>query len=51
VLYSQLYARFAGINLFIGSHTLTELPGVRSLAIRLVDGTDMTAVRLFEKNY
>jgi putative NIF3 family GTP cyclohydrolase 1 type 2 len=51
MLYSQLYARFAGMDLFIGSHTYTEIFGVRSLVERLVDGTDMTAVRLFEGNY
>jgi len=31
-LYTLEYARFAGINLIIGSHTFTELPGVEGLA-------------------
>lgn len=51
MLYSQLYARFAGMNFFVGSHTYTEILGVKSFVERLVAGTDMTAVRLFEENY
>lgn len=31
-LYTVQYARFASINLIIGSHTFTELPGVEGLA-------------------
>ena len=31
-LYTLEYARFAGINLIVGSHTFTELPGVEGLA-------------------
>jgi putative NIF3 family GTP cyclohydrolase 1 type 2 len=30
-LYTLEYARFAGINLIIGSHTFTELPGIEGL--------------------
>jgi putative NIF3 family GTP cyclohydrolase 1 type 2 len=51
VLYSQLYARHIGMSLFIGSHTNTEILGVRSLVKRLVDGSGMSAVRLPERNY
>jgi putative NIF3 family GTP cyclohydrolase 1 type 2 len=51
MLYSQQYARFTGMDLFIGSHTYTEIFGVKSLVERLIDGTDMTAVRLYEENY
>jgi len=32
MLYTVEYAQFAGINLIIGSHTFTELPGVEGLA-------------------
>jgi dinuclear metal center YbgI/SA1388 family protein len=32
MLYTIEYAKFAGINLIVGSHTFTELPGVESLA-------------------
>ena len=36
-LFTVEYARFAGIDLFIGSHTFTELFGVESLARRIKD--------------
>jgi dinuclear metal center YbgI/SA1388 family protein len=32
VLYTLEYAQFAGINLIVGSHTFTELPGVEGMA-------------------
>ncbi len=51
VLYAQQYARFASMDLFIGSHTYTEILGVKSLVDRLINGTDIMAVRLFEENY
>jgi dinuclear metal center YbgI/SA1388 family protein len=31
VLYTVLFAQFAGINLIVGSHTFTELPGVEGM--------------------
>ncbi|MBY6036541.1 Nif3-like dinuclear metal center hexameric protein [Fictibacillus nanhaiensis] len=31
-LYSVQYAKFAGVNLYVGSHTYTEIFGVRNLA-------------------
>jgi dinuclear metal center YbgI/SA1388 family protein len=34
-LYSIQYAEFAGINLIVGSHTYTEMYGVRSLAEKI----------------
>ncbi|MEC3249771.1 Nif3-like dinuclear metal center hexameric protein [Bacillus cereus] len=34
-LYTIQYAQFAGINLIVGSHTFTEIYGVRSLVERL----------------
>lgn len=49
-LYSQMYARFAGINLFVGSHTNTEIFGVESLVRRLTADTDMACIRLVEYN-
>ena len=36
-LYTIQYAQFAGINLLVGSHTFTEIYGVRSLAKRIQD--------------
>lgn len=35
VLYTVQYAKFAGINLVVGSHTFTEILGVKSLAQKL----------------
>ncbi len=51
VLYSQQYARFAGMDLFIGSHTNTEILGAQSLAVKLAADTGMTVVRLYEENF
>ncbi len=50
-LYSQQYAKFAGINLMIGSHTNTEIFGVSELVQRLIGNSGMEAVRLAEENY
>lgn len=36
-LYTVEYARFAGINLFVGSHTFTEIFGVENLAAKVKD--------------
>jgi putative NIF3 family GTP cyclohydrolase 1 type 2 len=51
VLYSQLYAKLSGINLLIGSHTNTEVLGVEHMAKRLIENTDIVAMRLPEINY
>ncbi len=50
-LYSQQYAKFAGINLMVGSHTNTEILGVIQLVNTLIENTDIEAVRLSEENY
>ncbi|MET3729198.1 putative NIF3 family GTP cyclohydrolase 1 type 2 [Fictibacillus halophilus] len=34
-LYSVQYAKFAGINLYVGSHTFTEIFGVENLVLRI----------------
>jgi putative NIF3 family GTP cyclohydrolase 1 type 2 len=34
-LYSVQYAKFAGIHLFVGSHTFTEIFGVENLVVRV----------------
>lgn len=49
-LYSELYARFTGMHLLVGSHTNTELPGVRSLAGLLARDTDLKLVHIPEPN-
>ncbi|WP_027292734.1 Nif3-like dinuclear metal center hexameric protein [Robinsoniella sp. KNHs210] len=49
-LYSQQYARFAGMNLFVGSHTNTEISGVYAMAEKLVLGTDVEVYRIPESN-
>jgi dinuclear metal center YbgI/SA1388 family protein len=36
-LYSVQYAKFAGVNLYIGSHTFTEIFGVESLVKKVQD--------------
>jgi putative NIF3 family GTP cyclohydrolase 1 type 2 len=50
-LYSQQYSRFKGINLMIGSHTNTEIMGVSHLVNKLIESTDIEAVRLSEESY
>lgn len=51
VLYSQQYAELMGMNLFVGSHTRTEILGVRSMAERVCGNTDIQLIRLTEPNY
>ena len=51
ILYSQLYAKFAGINLFVGSHTNTEILGVEQMVTQLIADTNIEMLRLSEKNY
>lgn len=47
-LYTVEYARFAGLNLLVGSHTGTELPGTEALARRVAQACAIEAVRLAE---
>jgi len=48
-LYTVEYARFAGINLIIGSHTFTEIYGVEGLIKQLVrHHPSLTAIRITE---
>lgn len=50
VLYTIEYAKFAGINLIVGSHTFTELFGIESLAMKIKDKfKDIEIVRLYEE--
>lgn len=50
-LYSQQYAHFTGMNLMVGSHTNTEIPGVKSMAELLTAHTDVEIIRLSEPDY
>ncbi len=51
VLYSQQYAKLHNMNLLVGSHTNTEVHGVRSMVELLADGTDVEIIRIEEPNY
>lgn len=50
VLYSRQYARHAGMNLLVGSHTNTEILGVKAMAEKLAQGTELELVRIEEEN-
>lgn len=50
-LYSQQYSKFTGINLMVGSHTNTEIPGVFQLVNKLIENTSIEAVKLTEETY
>jgi len=50
-LYSQLYAKYVGINLLVGSHTNTEVLGVRQLVSSLTADMYIESIRLYEENY
>ena len=51
-MYLQHYAEYHGINLIIGSHTKTEILGVRSFVNKLVAGfDDLTAFEIDEPGY
>jgi dinuclear metal center YbgI/SA1388 family protein len=51
LLYTVMYARFAGIGLIVGSHTFTEIFGVESLVAKLLERfTDIETVRLCEEH-
>lgn len=49
-LYSAQYARFAGMNLLVGSHTNTEIFGVQAMAEKVVEGTTVDIKRIWECN-
>ena len=49
-LYSQQYARFCGMNLFVGSHTNTEILGVKNMAEQLAGGNQVDLIRIKEPN-
>ncbi len=51
MLYTLEYARFAGLDLFIGSHTFTELFGVEAIAHRIKDRfPEVEIIRLREEH-
>ena len=49
-LYSAQYARFAGMNLLVGSHTNTEIFGVQAMAEKVVEDTTVDIKRIWECN-
>lgn len=50
-LYTVQYARFVGLNLIVGSHTFTEIFGVRSLAQKLQERfPDVEVIQLYEEH-
>lgn len=49
-LYSQQYAAFCGMNLFVGSHTNTEILGVKSMAEQLASEGKIELIRIREPN-
>lgn len=51
VLYSQQYAEHTGMNLFVGSHTNTEILGVAAMAGMLGDRSKMRIFRIAEPNF
>jgi putative NIF3 family GTP cyclohydrolase 1 type 2 len=51
-LYTIQYAQFVGINLFVGSHTFTEIYGVESLVKRLKEiHNDFVMIKLHEPHF
>ncbi|MBP1994456.1 Nif3-like dinuclear metal center hexameric protein [Paenibacillus eucommiae] len=52
ILYTVQYAQFVGMNLIVGSHTFTEIFGVRSLAEKLgKEFDDLDIVELKEEHF
>lgn len=47
----QLYAKYRGINLMIGSHTNTELMGIQNFVNLLTSYTDVETTKIDESNY
>lgn len=51
-LYTIQYAKFAGVNLLVGSHTFTEIFGVESLALKIMGlNKDLTLIQLHEEHF
>lgn len=50
-LYSALFAKFHKINLIVGSHTRTEISGVKGLAQKAVEGLDIALYEIKEPSY
>lgn len=51
-LYTIQYAQFVGINLIVGSHTFTEIYGVKSLVERIKDlNNDVEIIELKEEHF
>lgn len=51
VLYSQQYAQHVGMNLFVGSHTNTEILGVESLVQKIAGDKEIRIIKIDEPNY
>jgi putative NIF3 family GTP cyclohydrolase 1 type 2 len=51
-LYTIQYAQYAGMNLIVGSHTFTEIFGVRALAEKLKEHfADLEVIQLTEPHF
>ena len=51
-LYAIQYAEFAGINLLVGSHTFTEIFGVKTLAEKIIEvNPDVVLTKLKETHF
>ena len=51
VLYSQQYAQHVGMNLFVGSHTNTDILGVESLVQKIAGDKEIRIIKIDEPNY
>ncbi|TYS55909.1 hypothetical protein FZC74_17780 [Sutcliffiella horikoshii] len=51
-LYTIQYAKFAGLNLLVGSHTFTEIFGVESLVLKIKElNENISLVKLQEEHF
>ncbi len=51
-LYTIQYAKFAGVNLLVGSHTFTEIFGVESLALKIKElNKSISLIKLQEEHF
>ncbi|MGD6994131.1 Nif3-like dinuclear metal center hexameric protein [Sutcliffiella horikoshii] len=51
-LYTIQYAKFAGINLLVGSHTFTEIFGVESLVMKIQElNENISVIKLQEEHF
>jgi putative NIF3 family GTP cyclohydrolase 1 type 2 len=50
-LYSVQYAKFAGVNLYVGSHTYTEIFGVENLAKKIQESIPETVLCRIEEEH